>query len=342
MKKLLTTFILLIVLFNSLKITAQINNLVPNPSFEDYNIEYPPPYVWWCDSVAVCLNWTSPSLGNPDYYNKISCEMHSVPGNEFGYQYAFDGTGYYLFCTYWVYDTVPEAYLFREYIQVKLKETLKQNKEYCVSFYVSLADSAFYATDKIGAYFSDTAISRNDQRNFAFIPQICSPDGYIINDKTNWIQINGHFTAIGDEKYITIGNFYDGYSTNVMNAVAPNSIYNNNGGYYIDMVTVFSCDDTIKPAPEKNNIVYLPNIFSPNSDGANDILFVRGENIKEVTISLYNRWGEKVFESNDITKGWDGTYKGKPCPAEVYVYYVNVTFINGVTEQKNGNITLVR
>lgn len=91
-----------------------------------------------------------------------------------------------------------------------------------------------------------------------------------------------------------------------------------------------------------NYIVFIPNIFSPNSDGANDILYLRGENIKEATISIYNRWGEKVYESNDITKGWDGTYKDKPCPAEVYVYYVNVTFINGVTEQKNGNITLVR
>jgi gliding motility-associated-like protein len=91
-----------------------------------------------------------------------------------------------------------------------------------------------------------------------------------------------------------------------------------------------------------NNIVFIPNIFSPNSDGANDILYIRGENIKEASISIYNRWGENVFKTNDITKGWDGNFKGKPCPADVYVYYVNVTFSNGVIEQKKGNVTLVR
>jgi gliding motility-associated-like protein len=320
---------------------AQINNLVPNPSFEDNYLEFYPQF--GCDTLAVCINWINPTLGNPDYYNKVSCSLVSVPSNERGFQYPFEGKGYYFFATYWDHDTMQIASVFREYLQVELKETLKPNKEYCVSFYVSLADSSWYATDRIGAFFSDTAIKRNDTKNFNFIPQICSPDSFFIIDKDNWTLIKGHFTANGGEKFITIGNFYDGFQThNVYIRPLPIIINGNGAGYYVDMVSVYDCDDTIRQEPEKKNIVYVPNVFSPNSDGANDILYVRGENIKEITISIYNRWGEKVFSSNDTNTGWDGTYKSKPCPTEVYVYYVNVTFNNGTTESKSGNVTIVR
>ena len=170
MKELFNLVILFMVLLNSVKITAQINNLVPNPSFEDYYLEFYPQFE--CDTLAVCINWTNPTLGNPDYYNKVSCSLVSVPSNEKGFQYAYDGFGYYFFATYWHYDTVQGAYLFREYIQTELKEGLKANKEYCVSFYISLADSSLYATDRIGAFFSDTAIRRVDTKNFNFIPQV--------------------------------------------------------------------------------------------------------------------------------------------------------------------------
>ena len=320
---------------------AQINNLVPNPSFEDYYLQVFFPGIG-CDTGAICKIWVNPTICTPDYYNKFSCQKLGVPFNERGFQYAYDGIGYYFLETYWEYDTSQFASTHRDYIQVELNKSLTSNKRYCVSFYVSLADSSFYANDRIGAYFSDTAISRNDTKNFEFIPQICSTDSFFINDKTNWIQIKGNFTSLGGERFITIGNFYDGYNTHVVNAVAPIPVYYNIAGYYIDMVSVYACDDTIIPEPEKKNVAYVPNIFSPNSDGTNDILYVRGENISEVSISIYNRWGEKVFSSNDRNKGWDGSYKGKPCPAEVYVYYVNITFTNGEIKQKKGNVTLVR
>jgi gliding motility-associated-like protein len=89
-------------------------------------------------------------------------------------------------------------------------------------------------------------------------------------------------------------------------------------------------------------MIYIPNIFSPNNDGNNDILYVRGENVKELTFSIYNRWGEKVFESHDINKGWDGTQNGKKCEAGVYVYRAEITFKDGKTIMKRGDVTLVR
>lgn len=88
--------------------------------------------------------------------------------------------------------------------------------------------------------------------------------------------------------------------------------------------------------------IFVPNIFSPNDDGQNDILFVRGAEIKEIKFVVYNRWGEKVFESNDIKHGWDGTYKGKKLSTAVFTYYVKTTYYDGKIVKRKGNVTLIR
>jgi gliding motility-associated-like protein len=64
--------------------------------------------------------------------------------------------------------------------------------------------------------------------------------------------------------------------------------------------------------------------------------------VKELTFYIYDRWGEKVFESTDPANGWDGTYKNKPMNSAVYVYYLKAVLIDGNTVDKKGNITLVR
>jgi gliding motility-associated-like protein len=88
--------------------------------------------------------------------------------------------------------------------------------------------------------------------------------------------------------------------------------------------------------------VWVPNIFSPNNDGQNDVLYVRGMGVKELTFYIYDRWGEKVFETTDQAKGWDGTFKNKPMNSAVYVYYLKAILIDDKVIDKKGNITLVR
>ncbi len=91
-----------------------------------------------------------------------------------------------------------------------------------------------------------------------------------------------------------------------------------------------------------NATFFIPNSFSPNDDGNNDVLFVRGSGIKNIKLFIYNIWGEKVFETNNINKGWDGTHKGKPVNQGVYAYYLEGTFFNGQSFEQKGNVTLVR
>lgn len=111
---------------------------------------------------------------------------------------------------------------------------------------------------------------------------------------------------------------------------------------YISWNAITFDDDVFALDVLEGLLVFVPQIFSPNGDGSNDILYVRGRKIKELKFIVYNRWGEKVFETTDKNIGWDGTHRGKDAQSSVYVYYVDAEIEDyGRLEQK-GNITLVR
>jgi gliding motility-associated-like protein len=87
--------------------------------------------------------------------------------------------------------------------------------------------------------------------------------------------------------------------------------------------------------------VFVPNAFSPNGDGENDVLYVEGP-FEEMIFRIYDRWGELVFESHERSFGWDGRYKGKYLDPDVYDYYLDVKCINDEEAIVKGNITLLR
>jgi gliding motility-associated-like protein len=88
--------------------------------------------------------------------------------------------------------------------------------------------------------------------------------------------------------------------------------------------------------------VFIPEAFSPNGDGQNDILYVRGDCIRTMQFDVFDRWGSKVFETNDKNVGWNGAYKGEAMNSGSYVYYLNAIMYDGTTVTKKGNVTLVR
>ena len=87
---------------------------------------------------------------------------------------------------------------------------------------------------------------------------------------------------------------------------------------------------------------YIPNAFTPNNDGRNDLFFDQGSFILDFNINIYNRWGQQVFSSNEQNKHWDGTFNGKPSPAGVYLYKLKYKGYNNSIKEKTGNITLIR
>ncbi len=87
-------------------------------------------------------------------------------------------------------------------------------------------------------------------------------------------------------------------------------------------------------------VVFIPSAFTPNSDGMNDVFKIKGENLQDFKLLVYDRWGEKIYESTNPSEGWDGTYKGNPVQNDTYVY--QVTAKNLGDKKMTGGVTLVR
>ncbi len=118
--------------------------------------------------------------------------------------------------------------------------------------------------------------------------------------------------------------------------------------YFVTITDGNGCVDTrtvtvVVDLPEcEEPFIFFPNAFSPNGDGNNDVLFLRGQDVTEVFFAIYDRWGEKVFESNSQSEGWDGTFKGKELGNDVYGFYLRVRCGNGDEFYKQGNVSLFR
>lgn len=119
-------------------------------------------------------------------------------------------------------------------------------------------------------------------------------------------------------------------------------------------VTAFDADgclitDILNVEVQKPRNVFVPNLFTPNGDGINDKFMVfGGREVRQIRdFQIYSRWGSRLFRAssfqpNDATYGWDGSYNGKQMDAGVYVFYIEVEFIDGETEIVKGDVTLIR
>ncbi|MBU3677922.1 MAG: gliding motility-associated C-terminal domain-containing protein, partial [Chitinophagaceae bacterium] len=119
------------------------------------------------------------------------------------------------------------------------------------------------------------------------------------------------------------------------------------GTYWVKATTPGStCSTTDSILVARDCYINVPNVFSPDGDGLNDYFFPRDlltSGLKSFNMSIYNRWGEKVFTTNTIDgRGWDGRLNGVPQAMGVYVYTIEVEFINKVKKSFQGNVTLMR
>lgn len=206
-------------------------NLVPNPSFEQYET---------CPSglgqIYKCDNWFSPNTGTPDYFNY--CAAGSVSGvsdNFYGEESAYDGAAY---AGIIIYTSQQEPELeIREYLEIELMEALEADKHYLIQFQMSLADMIGNCKSKsIGAHFSVNVISDpSSGLSFDFIPQVQTEN----NSQTNgWTNFQASFVAEGGEKYMTIGNFNSNQETEEWQACpALENTY-----LYIDAVSVIEVE----------------------------------------------------------------------------------------------------
>jgi len=119
------------------------------------------------------------------------------------------------------------------------------------------------------------------------------------------------------------------------NTVYTVTVIDSNGCEGIASTLVIVCPIEVKP-------IYIPNAFSPNGNGENDIFYVYGTTIKSLRMQIFNRWGEKVFESTDQRIGWDGIYHGKPLNPSVFIYKIDIILDDETKMLRTGSVTLFK
>ena len=174
-----------------------------------------------------------------------------------------------------------------------------------------------------------------------------------------WITDIDHNEIDFTAQSISSLNFYawsfgDGAGTNAIN---PTHTYAEPGSYHV-MLTVQDlngCTNTAEGLVQINPVydIVVPNIFTPDLGGgssgeyhpldlSNDVFYPFVRYVDEFRMRIFNRWGELIFESNDLARGWDGYYRDQLSPQDVYVYQLWVRFIDGVEKNQIGDVTLMR
>ena len=253
--------ILLLNFFLLLLFQSSAQNLVPNPSFEDYS---------WCPfdfgQINQVIDWYNDSpddnnpglcLETPDYFN--ACDtiggwgfgLYGIPDNDFGYQYPYSGNGYVGIVT--IHPSgCPN---FREYVGVELTTPLTIGQQYYVSFYAALSLDYFnlnYASNNIGARFSTVPLINAGSAPFDNYAHVNSIN--VITDTLNWTKISGYFIADSAYNRITIGNFFtDSATTTVLMDTTAAWPY---AYYYIDDVCVSTDSLTCSSSVGINEFTY--------------------------------------------------------------------------------------
>tara|TARA_B100000508_G_scaffold141093_1_gene146532 strand:- start:38340 stop:41909 length:3570 start_codon:yes stop_codon:yes gene_type:complete len=186
-----------------------------------------------------------------------------------------------------------------------------------------ITDSIFVAVSNISSSTVDASVSDNEVPVGTTVTLTASPSGgysYTWTPDENLSDPNSQTTdAYVEENTTFTVQVSDGICTKEATVTVK--------------VFEFVCEEPF---------VFVPNAFTPNGDNENDVLYVRSTIVEELVFRVYNRWGEKVFETDDIDKGWDGTFRGKKLDPDVYDYYLDGYCIDGQSFLIQGNITLIR
>ena len=123
-------------------------------------------------------------------------------------------------------------------------------------------------------------------------------------------------------------------------------LYNSSIYYHVGLISfnTYGCSDTVWQDVTAliNPLFDVPTAFTPNGNGINDVVYVKGFGFAKMNFKIYDRWGVKMFETEDQNIGWDGNYNGKKQPQDVYRFFLSIEMTNGKKFYKDGDITLIR
>lgn len=220
--KIFYTFLTFLFLQPAQLLDAQ--NLVPNPSFEQYSS---------CPVFASQLNlaspWFNPTLGTPEFFHGCAAVSSwvSVPSQATGgYQPARTGVGYA--GIYILRTDIPQM---REYIEIELIEPLTEGRCYHFEMFVNQPNDHSLVSDGIGAYLVKGELRLPTASVIPVSPQFSNPLGNLITDTAGWTLVSGNYTAAGGEDHLVIGNFKD--DNNTLYQVFNNNVWYTNSAYLL-------------------------------------------------------------------------------------------------------------
>jgi len=333
-------------------------------------------FTWGYDFInASGVTNTSPTSEPCDFLNSYSLFWPS-PGNNAGNtQYPIVPLWYKLMAN----DTFKSEFITRysDLLNTALScDSLKDHFKY-IRTLLSVGDMAGHVWYNLGdaggtcigcdsvSYWNDALDSMNiflAQRcslvNSGLVncfPEISGPYNLCIDVEpvnSGYVQLN----SLELKSFVWNGKYFDSI-INVIKGIAyqnyifdhwetkftmsPN-INSDSATFYLPADGCIKAVFKLRPAYETYGEPMLPTGFSPNADGNNDILNVYGiAEASSYELEVFNRWGERVFRSEDKTKGWDGRFNGTDVPAGVYAYRYNI-IMNGKTYANKGSVTLVR
>lgn len=217
------------------------NNLVSNGNFSNVEKKVKTGE----GEIMLATGWFSTSETNQaDLYQAGNKKGYGIPENDRGMSDAYDGDVYAGIRAY-----SPRGRESLTFIQTKLEKPLIAGKVYCVTFQVSLSDLSKYATNSIGAYFSEKKVKDKDIETYTIRPQVMLQGNPILNDMYLWQTVCATFKADGNERYMTIGNFRDPSSmsdSDTERMKKPRSfseMQTQDGYYFVDDVRVVSMEE---------------------------------------------------------------------------------------------------
>jgi gliding motility-associated-like protein len=216
-------------------------NLVPNPSFEEYS-QCPQNM----NQIDLAVSWYHEAINHSegDFFNMCDPTLGGV-WHFYQTQNPHTGNGMAGFA---IYSSPSANYEYREYDKVKLLHSLSPNTNYCISYYVSLVGYSTYAIDGLCACISTDSLLCQDP-NIMLLPctnYVCNTSGNIIKDTLNWVKVTMSYIAHGGEQFLTLGNFKTTPQTN--SEETDYHPYGHQTYYFIDDVAVYECDAPVYPA----------------------------------------------------------------------------------------------
>ncbi|MDF2449891.1 MAG: hypothetical protein K0R26_2395 [Bacteroidota bacterium] len=277
---------------------------------------------------AGCKGWSNPIASSSDLWcSNPKIASFSPPNVLPGFQYPNTGNNY----AGLLFTDKTQFSNYREYIQNKLVMPLSNGKNYEISFYVSSTVNECNIS-QIGVKFYNQKLDDLSRNNLVDeSADVTNDSTNFITDTLGWKKIALYYKADGTENFMIIGCFLDS-----LEVISFNCDTTNGSGLVYPTDYLFIDDVSIKEIEPTSPII--PNVFTPNNDLSNDVWQCDFSAFENVNCSIFNRWGNLIFQSEKHIIQWNGrTTSGNECYDGIYFYCIQTE-----TEKYKGYIQLIR